>query len=77
MWHPTILAMIVKEHHGRLWAEVEKSRIPKTTWTASPGLRERLLMRIGDVLIRTGTRLQRRCRPEVCPHPRAYANSAR
>ena len=77
MWHPTILAMIVKEHHSNLWAEVEKSRIPKTTWTARSGLQERLLMRVGDALIRAGLCLQRRYRPEMCPHPKAYPNSAR
>ena len=77
MWHPTILAMVVKGHHSNLRAEVEKSRIPKTAWTARPGLQERLLMRVADVLIRAGMRLQRRYRPEVCPHPQAYPNSAR
>ena len=77
MWHPTVLAMIVKEHHSRLWAEAEKSRTSKTTWTARPGLQERLIMRVGDALIRAGMRLQRRYRPQVCAHPKAYPNSAR
>ena len=71
MWHPTILAMIVTEHHSNLRAEVEKGRTPKTTWTARPSLQERLLMRVGDALIRTGMRLQRRYRPEMCPQPRS------
>ena len=77
MWHPTILAMMVKGHHSNLRAEVEKSRTPKTTWSARSGLEERLLMRVGDALIRTGLRLQRRYRPEVCSHPQACPNSAR
>ena len=66
---------LIKAYQDRLLEEAKKGRIPKATRTAKPQLQERLLARVGDLLISAGLRLQERYKPAMCPRPEASQSS--
>lgn len=71
MHNPTILSMLAKVHRSNLLEEAKKSRIPRVIRAARPRFHERFLVRVGDLLISIGFKLQERYRPTMYSHPKS------
>ncbi len=69
MFDPRMQLMLAEARRNNLAKEVKKIRASQAARAARPRFSERFLLRIGDLLISTGSRLHERYRPAVYPRP--------
>ncbi len=71
MFDPTMQLMLAKARRNNLSKEVKKIRASQAARAATPRFSERFLLRIGDFLISTGSKLHERYGAAAYPHPEA------
>jgi hypothetical protein len=74
MFYPLPTSTQVASHDAWL-EEMRKEPSELAGRPVRPGLRQRLLLRVGEWLIATGQRLQARHRPESSVAPEAYRSA--
>ena len=71
MFDPTMQLMLVEARRNSVLKEVKKIRALQATRAASPRFQERIPLRIGELLISIGSKLQERYESTAHPYPKA------
>jgi hypothetical protein len=64
MYHPVMLEAMARARRQDLLREADARRLARQAREGQPGLADRLLEELGDLLVETGERLQKRSAPQ-------------